>query len=156
MTEVLPISSLLRCFQEVKMKSKKRFNPAELTAVILLAIGILVAVTIPPMEGRVTEAKWLGANASARAIQRAVNNYAAKTDIAAAKALAGKNLNDQVIRDALDLTVTDLEGVYFTISDYSITSVDSTGTATITVAASKADVPSGSYRLEEDGDWVRL
>ncbi len=138
------------------MKSKKRFNPAELTAVILLAVGILVAVTMPLMEGRVIEAKWSGANASARAIQRMVTNYAAETNVAAAQTLVGKNLDDPVVRDALDLTVVDFEGIYFTTSDFAIASVDSSGRATITIATSKANAPSGSYRLEVDGDWVRL
>lgn len=137
------------------MKSKRGFNAAELVTVILLVVGILIAVIVPLMEGRAAKAMWAGANVSARTIQRAVSDHAAETSVAAVQTLVGKNLNDPGVQKALDFTAADLEGIYFAISDYTIASVNSTGLAAITVIASKTDAPSGSYRLETDGDWVR-
>ena len=69
------------------MKSKKGFNAAELVTVTLLVVGILIAVIVPPMEGRAAKAMWSGANVSARTIQRAVSDRAAETSVAAVQTL---------------------------------------------------------------------
>ena len=136
------------------MQSGKHFNPVELTTVLVLIVGILAAVAIPLMKGRTAEAKWSGAIISASSIHKAVHDYAAQTGVAAAQALAGKNLGDAGTRALFDYEAADLESAYFTAADYTITSVDSNGVAAITVTGSKAGAPHGSYRLEANGNWV--
>lgn len=138
----------------MKMNNRKGFTLVELMVVILI-VGILAAVAVPLMQGRIDKAKWTEANAAAGAIRSAVRAYAAETSIATAQGLAGETLDDAATQTALGFASTDLEGVYFTASDYEITSVGATGIAVITVTASKSNAPSGSYQLEADGDWVK-
>jgi type IV pilus assembly protein PilA len=136
------------------MNYRKGFTLVELMVVILI-VGILAAVAIPLMQGRIDKAKWSEANAAAGSIRTAVRAYAAETSIATAQGLAEETLDDSDTQAALGFASTDLEGTYFTASDYEITSVNASGVAVITVTASKSNAPSGSYQLEADGDWVK-
>jgi type IV pilus assembly protein PilA len=142
-------------FGEMKMNYRKGFTLVELMVVILI-VGILAAVAIPLMQGRIDKAKWSEANATAGTIRTAIRAYSAETSLATAQGLAGETMDDATTQAALGFTATDLEGVYFTASDYTITSVGASGIAVITVTGgSKANSPAGSYQLEADGDWVK-
>ena len=67
----------------------------------------------------------------------------------------GSDLGDNSTQQALGFTPEDLEGTYFSAGDYTITSVNDDGIATITVSGgSKDNSPSGSYVLLENGRWV--
>ena len=137
------------------MNERKGFTLVELMVVILI-VGILAAVAIPLMQGRIDKAKWSEANAAAGAIRSAARAYCAETSIATATtALEGETCDDSDVQTALGFGSSDLEGVYFTASDYEITDITAAGIAVITVTASKANAPSGSYQLEADGDWVK-
>ncbi|OHB74794.1 MAG: hypothetical protein A2Z25_15560 [Planctomycetes bacterium RBG_16_55_9] len=136
------------------MNYRKGFTLVELMVVILI-VGILAAVAIPLMQGRIDKAKWSEANAAAGSIRTAVRAYAAETSIATAQGLASETLDDTDTQTALGFSANDLEGTYFTAANYEITSVSATGVAVITVTASKSNAPSGSYQLEADGDWVK-
>ena len=125
-------------------------------AVTILIVGILAAVLVPSMQGRIDRAKWSEANATAGAVRRAVRAYASETDIATAQALAGMNLIDPPTLQVLGFRAADLEGKYFTAGDYTLTSIDASAVSVITVTASKPDAPTGSYRLLTDGEWVKL
>jgi prepilin-type N-terminal cleavage/methylation domain-containing protein len=138
----------------MNMESRKGFTLVELMVVILI-VGILAAVAIPLMQGRIDKAKWSEANATAGTVRTAVRAYAAETSLVTAQGLAGNTMDDEDTQAALGFAATDLEGTYFTASDYEITSVNASGVAVITVTASKADAPTGSYQLEADGDWVK-
>jgi prepilin-type N-terminal cleavage/methylation domain-containing protein len=139
----------------MKMNYRKGFTLVELMVVILI-VGILAAVAIPLMQGRIDKAKWSEANAAAGTIRTAVRAYAAETSIANADSVCeGNTCDDSDVQNALGFSSTDLEGVYFTASDYEITSINDSGVAVITVTASKGNAPSGSYQLEADGDWVK-
>jgi prepilin-type N-terminal cleavage/methylation domain-containing protein len=142
-------------FGEMKMNNKKGFTLVELMVVILI-VGILAAVAIPLMQGRIDKAKWSEANASAGTIRTAIRAYVAETSIATAQLLVSSNLGVTATQDALGFAATDLIGTYFEADDYTITSVSSNGIASITVTGgSLTDSPTGSYLLEVDGDWVK-
>ena len=134
------------------MNMKKGFTLVELMVVILI-VGILAAVAIPLMQGRIDKAKWSEANATAGTIRTAVRAYAAETSVATAQGLVGTNLAGG--NSALGFAAQDLEGTYFAAGDYSITAVNADGVAEITVAnGSKPDAPTdGTYLLRVDGSW---
>ena len=136
------------------MKSRKGFTLVELMVVILI-VGILAAVAIPLMQGRIDKAKWSEANATAGTIRTAVRAYAAETSVATAQANVVGTLDTAAIQGYLGFQASDLEGTYFTAGDYEIDSVDATGIAVVTVTSSKADAPAGSYQLTAAGAWVK-
>ena len=137
------------------MNGKKAFTLVELMVVILI-VGILAAVAIPLMQGRIDKAKWSEGNAAAGTIRTAIRAYAAETSIATAQGLVGNTLDDADTQAALGFDSADLAGTYFVASDYEITSVNDNGVASITVSGgSQDDSPTGSYLLEEDGGWTK-
>ena len=137
------------------MACKDGFTLVELMVTILI-VAILAAAIIPSMQGRIDKAKWSEANATAGAIRRAVRVYASETDVATAQTLAGTNLSDPAAQEVLGLGPSDLEGTYFTAANYTITSVDASAVAVITVEGTEANAPSGTYQLTADGHWVKL
>jgi type IV pilus assembly protein PilA len=90
---------------------KKGFTLVELMVVVLI-VGILAAVALPLMTGKIDSAKWSEAKAAAGTIASAVRAYAAEKG-PGNFALAAPNL-------ATDLGVTnsDLDGTYFTHQCY--------------------------------------
>ena len=136
------------------MNGKKGFTLVELMVVILI-VGILAAVAIPLMQGRIDKAKWSEANAAAGTIRTAVRAYAAETSIATAQGLIGETLDDTDTQAALGFDAADLTGTYFIPSDYAITNVNGNGIASITVTASQDEAPTGSYLLDIDGSWTK-
>lgn len=145
-------------FGEMKMNHRKAFTLVELMVVILI-VGILAAVAIPLMQGRIDKAKWSEANAAAGTIRTAVRAYAAETSVSNAQTVCvGKTCDTAAVQAALGFSSTDLDGTYFEPDCYTITAINASGIATITVAgasSSKTGAPSGSYQLEADGDWVK-
>ena len=139
------------------MTRTKGFTLVELMVVILI-VGILAAVAIPLMQGRIDKAKWSEANATAGTIRTAIRAYAAETSIDTAQDLIGNDLSDATTQAALGFIDSDLAGTYFDPACYTITDVSDSGIATITVSgddSSKTDAPGGSYVLNEDGTWTK-
>jgi type IV pilus assembly protein PilA len=135
------------------MRNRKGFTLIELMVVILI-VGILAAVAVPIMRGRIDAAKWSEANASAGSVRTAVRAYIAEkgptwdyTNILGDLGTVGATLS---------FSATDLDGAYFNQEDYAITSVDSTaGTCVVTIARStKTGGPTGSAVLADDGTWT--
>ena len=132
----------------MKLKRRHGFTLIELMIVILI-IAILAGASIPIMRGKVDEAKWAEAHATAGMIRRAAQVYFLQTG----KTVKGK-LNNQKKADALGLIPSDLEGTYFVAKNYRITTVDSDGVPTIQVTAQKkVNGMTGNKTLYPNGDW---
>ncbi len=136
------------------MSMKKGFTLVELMVVILI-VGILAAVAIPLMQGRIDKAKWSEANATAGTIRTAVRAYCAETSVATATTNVVGTLDDSDIQGYLGFSATDLTGTYFVPGDYEVTAVSATGIASVTVTSSQAEAPSGAYDLAADGSWTK-
>ena len=137
------------------MRSRKGFTLIELMVVVLI-VGILAAVAVPIMRGRIDSAKWSEANASAGAIKTAVRAYIAeKGPNYDYSGLIG-TLDTQTIYEELGFSDSDLAGAYFNQADYQITSVVADPpSCVIEVTSTHAQGPTGTYELEADGDWVK-
>jgi prepilin-type N-terminal cleavage/methylation domain-containing protein len=114
-----------------KKRKRSGFTLIELMVVILI-VGILAAVAVPILRGRIEQAKWSEAAATAGAIKTAVRAYYAENPTVAgawaAQAVSG-------VSTTLGFQAGDLTGRYFTEGNFTITSVDGLGNAVITVAA---------------------
>lgn len=136
-------------------KYRGAFTLTELMVVILI-VAILASVTTSFIQGRVDKAKWSEACTTAGFIRSSVRTYVSESSHTAAEALVGTNLGNENTQNLLGFNALDCEGTYFESDDYTITSVESDGTAAITVTgSSKTNSPSGTYVLQEDGTWEK-
>jgi len=94
------------------MKSRKGFTLIELMVVILI-VGILAAVAIPILRGRIDAAKWSEGKAMMGSIATALRAYCAEKGVGYATAPASLV--------ALGFASGDLSGTYFSDSDFTFT-----------------------------------
>jgi type IV pilus assembly protein PilA len=93
------------------MRNNKAFTMVELMVVVLI-VGILAAVAVPLMSGRIDSAKWSEAKSAMGTIASAIRSYAAeKGNFTTAPSLADVGIANN-----------DLDGTYFTHAAYVITS----------------------------------
>jgi prepilin-type N-terminal cleavage/methylation domain-containing protein len=136
------------------MKRGKGFTLVEVMIVILI-VGILAAVAVPLMRGRIDKAKWVEANATAGALKTGVRAYVATSDpnSSGCPEIEG-SLGSGSVASSLGFTSTALDGSYFNQADYTISDVDAaTGTCVITVTSTQPDGPPGTGILAADGTW---
>ena len=134
-----------------RMRQVRGFTLIELMVVILI-VGILAAVSVPLMRGRIEDAKWSEGAASAGTIRVAVRTYAAEKGVSRAKTeLDGATVAANLAK--LGFAAGDLTGSYFTTADYSIGVVDAvTGSCTVVVSGTSAGL-TGSRTLQLDGSF---
>jgi len=135
------------------MKVRKGFTLIELMVVILI-VGILAAVAVPIMRGRIESAKWSEGNASAGAIRTAVRAYIAEKGPSYTAYAADIEGTLDSVGATLGFSATDLDGAYFNQEDYTVSAVNATNaTCVITVTSTHAQGPSGTGTLAADGGW---
>jgi len=132
----------------MEKKKRKGFTLVELMVVILI-VGILAAVAVPILRGKIDQAKWSEGAATAGAIRSAARAYYAEDPIAAV-ALVGLALTDATAAQ-LGFTAGDLTGRYFAVGNFTITDMTG-GHATIAVTAGTG--LSGSGQLDNASGWV--
>jgi type IV pilus assembly protein PilA len=133
------------------MRSKKGFTLIELMVVILI-VGILAAVAIPIMRGRIDAAKWSEGKAGCGTVGTALRAYAAER---------GATGTYPPTLATLGFIASDLHGTYFTIANYSITAASFTAAAdpelTFTIQCTNAGTGITSptaVTLDNTGAWV--
>ena len=137
------------------MNRRKGFTLIELMVVILI-VGILAAVAVPIMRGRIDSAKWSEGNATAGAIRTAVRAYIAEKGPTYANysEIEGA-LNNATIQQCLGFNSSDLLGAYFDQADYVISAVVADPpSCVITVGPSThSGAPGGTGTLAANGSW---
>ena len=130
------------------MKSRKGFTLIELMVVILI-VGILAAVAVPIMRGRIDSAKWSEGKAMAGSLGTALRAYAAEQGSAG---YANPTLTQ------LGFATADLDGTYFQNTNYSWVSAYAgappTFTFTVTVTAPAGITTPSQVTLDQAGTWV--
>jgi prepilin-type N-terminal cleavage/methylation domain-containing protein len=93
------------------MKNRSGFTMVELMVVVLI-VGILAAVAVPLMSGRIDASKWSEAKAAMGTIASGLRSYAAeKGSFTSAPTLT-----------QIGISNNDLDGTYFSHDAYAITS----------------------------------
>ncbi|MHC4537262.1 MAG: prepilin-type N-terminal cleavage/methylation domain-containing protein [Planctomycetota bacterium] len=114
-----------------KKRDRSGFTLIELMVVIVI-VGILASVSTPILRGRIEQAKWSEGAATAGTIKTAVRiSYAENPSVAG----AWRNQAVSGVAATLGFYAGDLTGMYFTVENFTITSVDANGNAVIAVSA---------------------
>jgi len=108
------------------MTSRKGFTLIELMVVIFI-VGILAAVAIPIMRGRIDAAKWSEGKASAGSIRTAIRAYFAEKGPDYASYATDIEGGFATFSAPLGFATGDLDGKYFADADYSIDGVGVAG-----------------------------
>jgi len=138
-----------------KKRERKGFTLIELMVVILI-VGILAAVAIPLMRGRIDSAKWSEGKAMMGTLATSIRAYAAEKSTAAD--VAAINGAFAIWGTKLGFLAADFDGTYFATSNFTIsnaTYVPATGVVAFTVTATKGtgiNSPS-EVTLNQDGTW---
>jgi len=140
---------------EIEMESRKGFTLIELMVVILI-VGILAAVAIPILRGRIDAAKWSEGKAMMGSVATSIRAYHAE------KGPSGTAPTTLLpAATGLGFAAGDLTGTYFVDGNFtfSVTAMDPL-TFTVTCTAGGLGAPAGapttpaSYQLDQSGTWT--
>jgi len=135
------------------MGSRKGFTLIELMVVILI-VGILAAVAVPIMRGRIDSAKWSEANASAGSIRTAIRAYIAEKGPNYTNYAADAEGDLDTVGATLGFSSTDLDGAYFNQVNYVISAVVADPpSCVVTVISTHGEGPPGTGVLAAGGGW---
>jgi len=139
------------------MEKRKGFTLIELMVVIFI-VGILAAVAIPIMRGRIDSAKWSEGKAGAGSIRTAARAFCAERGPNWGGTWANVTLADLGFNLVNAAGGDDLDGKYFTNEAYAVvfTGYDQytiTVTAASSLSAEKPTTPA-SMTLDQDGAWT--
>lgn len=134
------------------MKSRKGFTLIELMVVVLI-VGILAAVAIPIIRGRIDSAKWSEGKAALGTIATALRAYAAEQ--------GSNGTYGAVPLSRLGFSAGDLHGTYFRINNYSVQSsaYNPSGDPQLTFVVRATNTGTGishptAVTLNQAGAWV--
>ena len=139
------------------MKSKKGFTLIELMVVVLI-VGILAAVAIPILRGRIDAAKWSEGKAMMGTIATAIRAYHAdKGPVIGLEPTDIVGTGDR----QLGFLAEDLTGTYFSFGDFALTAVAMdpltfTITGTVGGGGGSGQPPAhpGAYSLDNFGTFL--
>jgi type IV pilus assembly protein PilA len=128
----------------------KGFTLVELMVVVLI-VGILAAVAIPIMKGRIDSAKWSEGKSMAGTIATQIRAYAAENG---ASGTWPPSMAD------LGISADELDGTYFSSSNFSWTAAyDALAASPLTFTITISNTGTGistptSVTLDQDGAWT--
>jgi prepilin-type N-terminal cleavage/methylation domain-containing protein len=137
-------------FRRNKMEGRKGFTLVELMVVILI-VGILAAVAIPIMRGRIDSAKWSEGRAMMGTVGTAIRAYCAEKDTAPSTGVFA-NWGIQ-----LGFIGGDFDGTYFDSSNFTIESCTydpNTSGLDFTIRGTNSALTPSQYELDSDGVWT--
>ena len=133
------------------MKSRKGFTLIELMVVILI-VAILAAVAIPILRGRIESAKWSEGAAIAGTVKTAVKVAFAEDSTATLTGVLASPPN--ALTTLLGFGTGDLTGQYFSAANFTVTDVDASGNATITVNNTGTGLTGTGVLWNTTAGWV--
>ncbi len=139
------------------MEKRKGFTLIELMVVIFI-VGILAAVAIPIMRGRIDSAKWSEGKAAAGSIRTAARAFCAEKGPTWGGVWANVTLGDLGFNVVSAADGDDLDGKYFTNEAYAVAfTAYVTYTVTVTAVSSlRVDKPAtpAIVTLDQNGTWT--
>jgi len=139
------------------MEKRKGFTLIELMVVIFI-VGILAAVAIPIMRGRIDSAKWSEGKAAAGSIRTAARAFCAEKGPTWGGTWANVTLGDLGFNIVSAADGDDLDGKYFTNEAYAIafTGYDMYTVTVTAVSSLRADKPAtpAIVTLDQNGTWT--
>jgi prepilin-type N-terminal cleavage/methylation domain-containing protein len=137
------------------MKNRKGFTLIELMVVILI-VGILAAVAIPLMRGRIDSAKWTEGKSAMGTIAVGVRAYCAEKGATFNADIA--TMINAADFSRLGIEDEDLNGTIFDVSNYLVTAADYTPgnspALTFTIQCIELSLAPTTVTLDQDGVWT--